>query len=94
MKDRKGSNVPPFPLSHIFTDIGEIKEKFVFKRVYIEQLDLSPRTYSASEGILLVRKNSSFSFLFMLFAKVTIFWRKIDSVCWNKIITPKIHFVI
>ena len=47
MNNRKGSNMPPFPLSHVLTDTGETKEKKIaFQHIFIDQLELPPRVYN------------------------------------------------
>jgi DNA-directed RNA polymerase subunit alpha len=47
MNNRKGSNMPPFPLSHVLTDTGETKEKkTAFQPIFIDQLELPPRVYN------------------------------------------------
>jgi DNA-directed RNA polymerase subunit alpha len=46
MNNRKGSNMPPFPLSHVLTDTRETKEKIAFQHIFIDQLELPPRTYN------------------------------------------------
>jgi DNA-directed RNA polymerase subunit alpha len=47
MNNRKGSNMPPFPLSHVLTDTMEMKEKKIaFQHIFIDQLELPPRVYN------------------------------------------------
>jgi DNA-directed RNA polymerase subunit alpha len=46
MNNRKGSNMPPFPLSHVLTDTRETIEKIAFKHIFIDQLELPPRIYN------------------------------------------------
>jgi DNA-directed RNA polymerase subunit alpha len=47
MNNRKGSNMPPFPLSHVLTDMGETKEKKIaFQHIFIDRLELPPRVYN------------------------------------------------
>nr|ACP51475.1 RNA polymerase alpha subunit [Pinus albicaulis] len=47
MNKKKGSNMLPFPLSHVLTDTGETKEKIAFKHIFIDQLELPPKTYNS-----------------------------------------------
>jgi DNA-directed RNA polymerase subunit alpha len=47
MNNRKGSNMPPFPLSHVLTDMGKTKEKKIaFQHIFIDQLELPSRVYN------------------------------------------------
>ncbi len=47
MNNKKGSNMLPFPLSHLLTDTGETKEKIAFQLIFIDQLELPPKTYNS-----------------------------------------------